>query len=347
MRLACMTGLLAVLVATAAWGQPATMASTVPASSPAGTGTVDIRAVQGTKDGPAISGGQVIVEALVDERPVRWEARLDGQGRASVSGLPLSCEALVTIVHEGITYRQMAGPFTREEPRRQVEIPVYEASEQEPAWVIKMRHVMLQNSVGGVVVTQMLAVENPGDRAWRGKRDGTGKPATLVVSLPRGAVNPRVGGAFDEDHTEVAAGAIVSRAALVPGVTQYQFQYELPASGGHVHFDLDAPAAVRHTMVMAPEDGTAISSELLQPAQAPAGMGARARLFMAGPLGAGQVISIGVSGLENLKPGTVVGGDKAASGGLTALRLMGGFVAALIVIVGGGVVLARKPDGAR
>jgi len=303
-----------------------------PATSPVSSGgVVEVRTVQRTPGGTAPAGSAVYVDVLVGKQISRQEAKLDDAGRATVEGLPLPCRPLVTVVHQGVEYRAMGAPMDAANPRQTVEVGVYDSTAEEPAWSVKMRHVLLRAGRDGVQVTEVLAVENPADRSWTGRNDASGRPVTLEIRLPDGASEVKVGGAFDECCTELAEGVLKSRSAIVPGVTQYHVQYELAARGGRVDFQLRAPAPVRQTMLMAADDGTTVESAELMPVSDAEMSGRGMRLFSAGPVDKGRTMSVHVARLDALRKGE---SRQAGADGGTALKLVAGFAAGAVLLAG-------------
>lgn len=337
----CCSATVLLVAWAAASGAPATGPAGAPATGPVG-GVVSVRAAQRTAGGASPAGAAVYVDVLAGQRVIRQEAKLDENGLAIVGGLPLPCQPLVTVVHQGVEYRAMGRPMDASQARQDVEVGVHDATGDEPPWAVKIRHVLVRGGRNVLQVTEVLALENPSDRSWTGRNDASGKPVTLQLRLPPGAQKVGVGGQFDECCTEVAEGVLLSRSAIIPGVTQYHVQYELPARDGRVEFDLTAPAAVRHTMLMLADDGTEVVSPQMAPVNDPQVSARGMRLLAAGPVEKGRVISVRIAGLDKLTTGEA---RQAATDGGTALKLVAGFAAGIVLMAGLAAVLVRRRKG--
>jgi hypothetical protein len=107
-------------------------------------------------------------------------------------------------------------------------------------------------------------VENPTDKSWLGTADASGKRATFVVNLPPGATDVQLGGAFHECCVTVENGRATNSMALLPGVTKYQLNYNLPAINGKAELTATMPALVKNMIIMLPDDGSAASADGLE-----------------------------------------------------------------------------------
>ena len=177
-------------------------------------------------------------------------------------------------------------------------LTVYEATEQAPAWTVKMRHVMVFPSPTGLAVMEVLALNNPTDRAWLGPPDGQGNRTSIVLDLPADANGFRFDGAMDESSTAVSAGRAACAAPLKPGMSQIRMGYVVPITGGQAKFNIVAPAPVENLMLFVPNDGQVISQA---PGLAAAGThevhGKAMRLLRASGLAVGARTSVVIGGL--------------------------------------------------
>ena len=230
-----------------------------PATQPVTFGTLTVKAIQKTANGPAISGDDVTVEIYDQENMIKKvQAKLDESGVAKVADVPFggTYGQFVRINHGGVEYTQQV------DAGQEVAVNVHESTEAAPAWSIKMRHMIVQplEEGGGVQVTDVLAVENPSDRAWLGRDEGSGKRTTFAVGLPAGATNVQLGGAFHDCCVKIENGKAVNTMALLPGVNKYQISYTLSAVGGKAEVSTSAPALTKNMIVMVPDDGAAASA---------------------------------------------------------------------------------------
>jgi hypothetical protein len=315
--------------------------------------TLDIRAVQGTAGAAAIGAEPITVEARQGDQIVgKLEAKLDENGTASVSGIPTGeqFQSTVKVTHGGVEYMAVAQPF--EGNRQQITVPVYEPTDQAPAWSVKMRHVIVEPTNGGVQVIEMLAVANPIDHAWVGAAGADGKRTTFAIDLPTAAKDVQLGGAFHECCVKVENGKVTNSMALVPGTTEYQLAYILPADNGNVVLTSTAPAKQDSLMIFVPDDGSKVTTEGLQSGAMDMG-GGKTRYYTAGGLATGQSVKLAIDGVRApAAPTAVPGGAKPAAAGSGAAaplnnvqiaKAIAGAGAAMIVLLGGAAMFMRSP----
>ena len=331
------------------------------APGPVRNGVVEIKALQGTKGGPPVGADPVLVEFYDAQGKVvgKKEAKLDAKGEVAVGEISFGgpVQPLITVTHQGVEYRAIGSVLTSRQNIQQVEMTVYEATEQEPAWVVKMRHVILANAPAGVQVTEMVSLHNPTDRAWIGAKSGEGKPVTLRLPLTAGAKDVQFTGGFHDCCTKFVEGAIVYEMPLTPGDTQFQFTYRVPANAeGSAKIDLVAPAATQHLMVFVPDDGSTFTSDSFRKLDPKKGTNLRAnsRFYVADPQKPKTSVGFTIGGLEGVKPGQaeapagevgvgMVVADSAAAGVPGVAKIVGGIGAGVILVVGVVVVFLKAP----
>jgi hypothetical protein len=280
-------------------------------TAPGGKGSITIKVVQGTRGARAVGADAVGVEyyGAQGELVARSAGRVSDKGDVTVRDVPLAqpVQPLITVTHAGVAYRTPASVMDARTPEQEVEVAVYEVTDQEPAWEVRMRHVILEPRPDGLAVTEMISVFNPADRAWTGAagggNGGAGKPTTLAITLPAGATDVKAGSP-PADVGTFADGRVVYAAAMVPGATDYQIRYVLPAKDDAAEVTLVAPAATGSLFVFLPDDGTTVTSAALKKVETKPGMKLRAnsRFYTAAPQKAGERLSFTVSGLRAAKP---------------------------------------------
>ncbi len=326
---------------------------------PTAKGSITIKAVQSSKDAPAIGADVVILEYFNGQGQVvgRAESKLSDKGEVKVTGIPVGIpvQPLITIKHGGVEYRSAGNVMDAAHRDQDIEMHVFESTTQEPAWQLRMRHVIVTPAPDGLAITEMVSVFNPGDRSWLGKAIGGGSPITLAVTLPPAAQKVQNSGGLTE-----ADGKLVYGAALQPGTAEFQYSYFLPAKNDSVDVNLEAPAATGSIFVFLPEDGTTVTSTMLKKMEVKPGMNLRenSRFYTVPPQKAGERIQFTISGLKAVKPApagatgsadpvegagapaAAVAGGKP-SGIPDAAKIIGGVGAAAIVTVGVVVVMAK------
>lgn len=311
-------------------GHPDLSQVTPPTSQPRVTGTLYIRGIQGTKDGPAVASDSFAVEMYIRTQLLeRIEGKLDANGRAMITGVPLGLSPLPTVkvTHAGVEYQATGQPFSTGAPTQEVQVPVYETTDQAPSWNVRMQHVMVESVPGGLQVMEMLAIDNPTDRAWMGEsRDG--RRITFTLTLPEGATDVKLMSGFHEYGTLIDGSKLHNTMALNPGSTQYQVSYLVPAIKGEAKIDVTAPAAVQNLMLFLPDDGTTVKPTGLEYGGASdMGTGKR-RFFKASSLAAGQTVSALVSGILDAP----VAKSNMGAGSAQAAQIIAGIGAAIILL---------------
>jgi hypothetical protein len=216
-----------------------------------------------------------------------------------------------------------------------------------------MRHVMVRSTPQAVEVTEMLAVDNPADRAWVGKADGKGGHTTFAIALPKSATDVKLLGGFHDCCTATDGGTVTNHMAIVPGSTQYSLSYVVPAKDGKAELAITAPAAVGHLILFVPEDSTTVTANGLNAlGSMPMENGQKMRCYMGMNLAAQQTVGVTISDLAKV---VVPAAQADAEGGATTpapaltkaasvlpQRLaVGG--AALILVLGAMVMFFRSP----
>ena len=321
-------------------GHPSMESLRAAASRPTGPGTLLIRAVQGTKGGPAINGDAVIVELYGEGSTVikTLQTKLDAKGEASVE-IPLDavCQPVVRIMHGGVGYEGIGTVMNRTHGSQQIDMTLAEATEKQPAWEAKMRHVLVEVTPQGLHVTEMLSIFSPGDQTWIGAQ-ASGKRTTLSVQLPTGARELNAAGVA-EGAMEIRDGKLVSALPLLPGVSELQVEYVVPSTDGKAELTITAPAPVGQMYVFIPDDGSTVTAVALE------SMGVRKtgdgnkRAYKAGNMKTGQEAKISFSGLKAAATQPV---KKSDAGSSHLPQIAAGVGGGLVLLGGVTVMLVRS-----
>ncbi|MCC6679655.1 MAG: hypothetical protein IT445_02025 [Phycisphaeraceae bacterium] len=317
------------------------------------TGSLAIKVTQGTADGPSLEGQKVTIRMyssgqLVSER----EEPIGADGLIMLENLTIKGieQPVVSFEHGGVTFQQVGKPMGAMLSDQLIRLPVYEITDQQPDWSIAMCHVMVRRIEGGIAVTQMLAVQNPSDRAWKGEQTELAEDTanvTFSLQLPAGSQHVTVGQGFMAGSARLERGTLIHTGPIVPGVTQYQFSYLLPAVDGQVDLQINAPSAIGHLMVFVPDDGSDITATGLSESQA-MGEGDRAvRVFSVEKVLANQSVSLKLAAPGTAAAGSAEGDDthnhaqsSTAPSGVPKLAVGAG--AAVLAATAAAVAVFRK-----
>jgi hypothetical protein len=325
------------------------------ATRPATHGALTVRAVQGTAGGPAVGELPVVVELLQNNQLIdKFDAKTAADGTLRVDTIPLDLVVtpVVKVTYHGVEYTGAGGVIDAAHAEQQVQVPVFETTEQAPAWTVKMQHVMLEPTVSGMRVTDMLAIENPSDRAWIGTPGKTSKRRTLSFALPAGAKDVQLGGGLHDCCTVVEDGKIVDSMALVPGVSQYRISYTLPVSGGNAELAFATPAPVGHLMVFIPDDGSTVSALGVSDGGVASMGGGKTRFYKASDVAPGTLVKLNISGitarataaaLEGASPAARDAAAVNAGSSARVAKLVAGIGGLAIFVVGGMLLMFKAP----
>lgn len=270
-------------------------------------GRLAIQAVQGTPEGPAI--GSTSFEILLVHRGQVVHSQtgdLDEHGVAVVEGLPVAMEVtpVVQVAYDGVFYQNTGEPLSPQNAESKVEITVYETTDERPDWHIKMRHVRVQATDQGLLVSEMIMTENPGNRTWLGQpMDATpdAKRDAAQFMLPKGATDVQLQAGFHgwcctrlDD-----AGTMSVQMPMMPGEAQYRFAYVLPVSSAQASLLVSAPVETKHMIAFLQDDGAQIEADGLQDEGSQAMGATNMRMFQAQAIPANQPTGLRFSGLTS------------------------------------------------
>ena len=303
---------------------PATQPSTQPF-----TGTLTIKAIQGTRNGPAPAGDEVVIELFARTGMRNISAKLDPQGQTVLDKFQFEgpSQARVTVRHADVPYQAVTGLLHADQPNQSIEVVVYETTSKPVDWHVLMRHVMVQPTPDGLQAMEMFVIRNPSDRAYISEPGPDGQRTSISLTVPPHAAQVAASGMFDECCAKVEPGKLTSTQALVPGNTQVRMGYVVPAQNGKTTLELTAPAPVAVLSVFLPEKGPEVQTQGLQAGEPLKRGDSRMRTYRAGEMEPGQTVSLVI--------GPAAGGPGAGGG-------IGGPVAgheALIMIAAGALVL--------
>jgi hypothetical protein len=299
-------------------------------------GVLAIRVKQGSKAGPAIKKDTpVTVELLHRGQPIRkTEVKLNERGVAILQKLPLLLpfQPVASIEYGGTTFRGYGPLMDGQNPAQQVELTVYETTDKAPDISVQSRHLMLDPQPdGNVKVTDVLAIENPGDKAWVGAPAADGRQLVFSVNIPAGVSTMDVR-AFEGGELRLDPGKLTIAGPLIPGVSHLQFSYVLPAKDGKVQLAATAPVPVKHMMVVLPDNGSQLEAKGLEPGgTADTGQG-KSILFKGVDLRAGHETVL-----------IVTPPKRADAGNSKTPQVVAAVGGTLVLAIGTGYILLKKP----
>jgi hypothetical protein len=313
----------------------------VTTTAPAGVinGAIAIRLLQGTPGGPAIGVVPVRVELRHRGSVVRViDTQSDEHGIVMLENLPVSMgiQPVVRAQYADLFYQVEAGLMDAEHSQQQIDVVCYEPTETPPQWKVQMRHVMIAPAPEGLAVTEVLVVENPEGRTWIGLPIG-GRRVTTSFVLPAGARNLALGAGFhDWTTSSISGNRLVNHLPLMPEATRLVYSYLLPARSGSVSIDLEAPAAVDHMMVLAPESMQPASVSGLEAGGVEDMGGSKVRIYLASNIRAGDKAAVSFTGLvaeASTAPGK--------AGGTRMFQIVAALGGGILLLIAIGLIVRR------
>lgn len=315
----------------------------IPAAQPGATGILTIRGIQGTVNGPVVAGNKVTVELYHAQKVIKTiETQLDEHGVVIIEDVPLDVlvQPVVNIEHLGTAYQAMGKPMVAEAVQQQVDVTVYEATEEAPAWKLPMRHIMVGRDQKGLVVNDVSVVHSASDRTWVGKTDANGGRTTTVFTLDPSARDIRVGKGYDACCTKISGNQVINTKPLRAGKSQYQVTYAVPSSE-KTSIAITAPADIDHLMVFVPDDQSKVSLQGLEPSGTFDMGNGSVRTFKAEQVKAGSVVTL------TLEAGVVpAAAAPAPTGNSAAPKIIAAAGGGAILLIGAVMMLVKTPRAA-
>ncbi len=220
------------------------------------SGSIEGVVVQGTADGGAVAGLEVLLltfqgQEKIDER----SGMLDREGRFRFEGLDPNPERIYfpLVLYKGVSY--YSSPLTFADATAQsVRITIYESTDRDDSIAVPRANLILTGvDPERVYVMEMGAVANQGDRAYAAAE-------TLRFPLPSGAegFNPQFG-ILARSVTQSPGGFALSGPVL-PGEHELAFSYEMAVQGDEVVLSRTLQYPVQQFSLFVPLDGVQVSS---------------------------------------------------------------------------------------
>lgn len=318
--------------------------SSAPTSQPSGPRTLVVHALQGTKEGKSVAGDPVTVQLFSRHRQFKTiQTKLDEHGVAYINDLPVAMgfQPLAVVKHAGVGYSAVGKLMTDALRDQTLSVKVYETTDARPALQIPMWHLMAKPTPDGLEISEMIAVQNPTDRTWVGKRpDEKTAPTTLTLPLPPGAQHVRLGQGFHKSYTKLQEDRVLLSVPLQPGTGQFRYAYVIPAKEGTATLQLKASMPVKHAMIFLPDDDTVVTVEGLEAGGVMEMGKSKVRMYKAENVPADHQASVTVSNLPAPPPPVEALQGAAPSTSPKTIAAIGG---GAILLTGLTVLLVKSP----
>lgn len=317
-------------------------------------GQIAVRAVQGTKGGPAIGVADVEVELFHRNQGVKKiAAKLDEHGVVMVQDVPLglSVRPVVRIRYGAATYQDVGPQMDATHPSSSVDVTVFEMTDDEPAWKITNRTLAIAPIPGELDVVESIEVENPADRTWMGApADAQGRRATVSLTLPAGARN--VGLEFGFHGwccTSIKDNRLIVQMPLMPGKAPFRFTYRIDTPNGSSDVRVSNPVSCAQLEFLIPEGGAKVQSSGLSDGGTRTVGGTLVRAFKAEAVAPGTTIGLSLAGLPAPMPLPTTSSVpvQSTTSALDANMPMIIAIGAGVAILGGALYLYLRPPGGK
>jgi len=272
-------------------------------------GTLVIKGVVQKADGETVPAAGAVAQIELYQRGKKFHelaVKLDDSGVNMIEEIAIQgvVQPIVTLIYDGVPYRKVTHPMAVEKPDQIVKMSVYEATDEQPDWEVKVRHVIARNGPHGVEVTEMMLLHSPAKRAWRGESGGEGeRPVTFELNIPKNAKFVQFGPKTDPAMMEIKPGKIISHAPLVPGDNELAIGFVLPPDDGKVSLDIGMPTRVGHMMLFVEDDGTDVTVEGMAGGKTMQGHGGKAmKVYTANNVAKDADVSLTIEGITTPAP---------------------------------------------
>ncbi len=230
----------------------------IPAAHAADNGVITGHVVEGTAGASLGSGLSVKLEGITasgastDQFQTRTTAVAD-DGSFRFDGLPITTDYsyLASLEYQGVPYLAeipnqpsdatmpaQVLTLTDAAPTLDVSLKVYESTPDDPGLRATMEHMVVMGPSGtgtgaGLVVLDVINLNNASDRTWVGRAATDTTPASAVhVALPTGATFGQAEMGFDPGNPPTSAGdGFDTTQSIPPGDTSLGFTFTLPFQG--------------------------------------------------------------------------------------------------------------------
>jgi 5-hydroxyisourate hydrolase-like protein (transthyretin family) len=242
---------------------------TASAHSLAGNGRVYGQLLDGSKHNAPVAGQSVTLQMAQGGNATDLTTVItDAQGRYSFNGLSTD----KTINYAVYTLFQRAQYFTdlidlSSKPVDLVNLTIYDATSSTANLAIAQANVLIDKADaqhGLVTITESYFVENLGLTTYVGSLPAAKgqTPNALRFSLPGGARQLSLKGGFDGYKIATLDSGFVTDAAVLPGLSQFAFSFQVPYNASHYDFSYTAVYPTIDLAVLLPLNYHASSATL-------------------------------------------------------------------------------------
>lgn len=279
-------------------------------------------------------------------------------GSFRFEGLPITTDYsyLVSLEYQGVAYlAEIPNPpaestmppqvltLTDAGPTLDVSLKVYESTTDASVLRATTEHLVIMGSNGsgagaGVVVLDMINLNNSSDRTWMGQDAANGNPGSaLHVALPTGGVFGQAEMGFDPGKPPVTSGdGFDMTQAIPPGDTSLGFTFTLPFQGSEDAVTLERPFSfpTDKITVLMPDVGATIDSPQFTDWQSTTQGGQPYLSATMTGAAKGSTITVNLSNLPKASSDVAPTGNSGGSSNTTLYIIVGVGILAALALVG-------------
>ncbi len=265
------------------------------------TGTIQGQVTNGTSGGGSVGAVQVTLFATnADNTTTHLTATTDAAGHFEFKDVNSASTStyIVGLNYQQADYYSDALNFSDNETTKNVDLTVYNATEDDSGITVVNAHTVVFLDNGVLTVQELYVFANMSDHTYIGTLDSTtGARRTLRFSLPAGFADLQFGGDLAATGVMASDTGFADTTPVQPGSVQAYYSYTLPVKSGKLTYSrgIDYPTLKYSMLVQG--DKVSVKSDNLT-AAGTTNMGTTAfATFTGSNLAAGSTLSATISGL--------------------------------------------------
>jgi hypothetical protein len=165
------------------------------------------------------------------------------------------------VSYKDVTYYSDALDFEQQNNPPNLDLAVFEPTDQDDHIRIKVHHILANVYEDGLAFNEIIVVENTGNTTYIGRpRADSGKNQTLQFSLPGGGsdIHPMT-------PSLVSSGnALIDTSAIIPGTRQIAFSYWVHPGAGTYRYEKRLNRQTQKFEMIFPDEGIRVGSDQLK-----------------------------------------------------------------------------------
>ncbi len=201
------------------------------ANMPATKGVLVVEVTNGTANGAAVAGDEVIVGIFENSQLLHsLNGEVDADGKAVFEDVPVgdNIVALARAKHQDMMFSGRVIELKPTEDKHLAQVEVYDVSVDRSHLSVGAHHMIIKARSEYLEITEYLQLRNSSDMAVSSnKKDSRDKEVILEIMLPKGFKNLKATSYFIENALVVTERGFYDTMAVPPGEYQANFTYTL------------------------------------------------------------------------------------------------------------------------